>query len=62
MLTRDACDRIETQLLHEVSNRAKLGGYSPDSGTLLLLCQTCFELIRHIREKMPSPKSKKTDE
>ena len=59
MLSRDQCERYEAILLHEISKRRSLGGYSPDAGSLLTLCEICYEIVRDRREKMPMPKKKK---
>ena len=45
MLSRDQCERYEAILLHEISKRRSLGGYSPDAGSLLTLCEICYEIV-----------------
>ncbi len=62
MLSRDQLEVYEKWLLSEIARRRPLGGYSPESGTMLMLCEIMYETIRHIREKMPLPKPKKTDD
>jgi hypothetical protein len=59
MLNRDQIEQYERSLMKEIANRQQLGAYSPDAPTILFLCQMCFELIRHLKEKMPAPKAKR---
>lgn len=54
MLSNDKCEQLEILLHEEIGKRHKLGGYSPDAPTILMLCEICFELIRHIRESKKS--------
>lgn len=58
MLSRRECESYEAILHKEIADRQRLGGYSPDSGTLQMLCQLCFELIRHTKESLPEPATK----
>lgn len=60
MLRREDCEAFEKILHKEIASRQQLGGYSPESMTILLLCQIAFELMRHIRETEKPTKSKKT--
>ena len=59
MLSRDQCEAYEKILMSEIAKRRSLGGYSPDADALLMLCTMLFELVRHMRERMPAPKAKK---
>jgi len=61
VLNRDECDRLEAMLHKEIATRSGLGGYSPEAGTILMLCQMSFELVRHIKETLPAPKKKKEE-
>jgi hypothetical protein len=58
MLKRPELERLENILHKEIATRQALGGYSPEAGTILTLCQISFELLRHIRETLPGPKPK----
>lgn len=62
MLSREECDKLELMLHKEIAKRSALGGYSPEAGTILMLCQLGFDLLRHIKETLPKPKTKKTKE
>lgn len=52
----------EDRLMKEISQRRQLGGYSPESMTILGLCELSFELCRHLRERLPRPKTPKESE
>lgn len=58
MLSREQIERLENVLMREISERRARGGYSPDAGTIQFLCESMYELLRHMREKMPAPKKK----
>lgn len=59
MLSREDCDRFEVILHKEIATRKQLGGYSPDAGTIEMLCSLGFELIRHIKETLPDTTTKR---
>lgn len=61
MLSRDQLESYEKRLMTEISKRRPLGGYSPEAGTILMLCEMMYEVTRHIRERMPAPKRKADD-
>lgn len=56
MLSRDQLEVYEKWLMSEIARRRPLGGYSPESGTMLMLCEISYELCRHIRERLPKPR------
>lgn len=62
MLSRDQLEGYEKRLMTEISKRRPLGIYNTEAGTVLLLCEMMYEVIRHIREKMPAPRIKKGQE
>jgi hypothetical protein len=62
MLSRDQLEGYEKILMNEIATRRPLGGYSPEAGTILMLCEMMFEITRHIRERMPAPKRKVDDD
>lgn len=60
MLSREDCERFEQALHKEIAERHARGGYSPDAATLEFLCRVAFELVRHVREKLPAHKPAKS--
>lgn len=62
MLSRDQLERYEKVLMTEITKRRPLGGYSPEAGTILMICEMMYEVCRHIRERMPAPRRKADDD
>lgn len=61
MNRRDAED-LERRLLAEIAKRRSLGGYSPDAGALLMLCEVAYEVVRHLKDRMPRPPKPKDED
>lgn len=62
MLRRDQLERYEKVLMTEISKRRPLGIYNTEAGTVLMLCEMTYEIVRHLREKMPVPRRSKEKE
>lgn len=62
MLSRDQLESYEKALMTEISKRRPLGIYNTEAGTVLMLCEMTYEIVRHLREKMPVPRRKSNDE
>lgn len=41
-------EAIEARLAEEIAQRTKLGGYSPDAGTILYLCEVVLALTQYV--------------
>lgn len=57
-MNRKEAEELEAKLMAEVTRRRSLGGYSPDAPTLLLITEALYEIVRHMRERMPAPPKK----
>lgn len=58
-MNRKEAEELEDRLLREVARRRNLGGYSPDAPAMLMLCEVMYEIVRHLKERMPKPSPKK---
>ena len=54
MITKESMKRYEDAVMKEIVTRRGLGGYSPEAGTILQLCEITLEMLRHIKETSPS--------
>ena len=50
MLTPRDFENYRNLLHTEIANRQALGGYSPEAGTILMLCRLSFDLLQHLEE------------
>lgn len=57
-MNRKEAEELEDRLLREVARRRNLGGYSPDSPAMLMFAETLYEIVRHLKERLPAPKTK----
>lgn len=55
-MTRDEIERVEARIMEEVVKRRRLGGYSMEAEGILLLTETMFQVIQHLKAEMPVKK------
>ena len=57
-MDRKDLEALEARMMKIVVQRRQLGSYNSEAETILLLSETVYDLVRHLREKAPRPKDK----
>lgn len=55
-MKRDDMEELEAKLLQEVAKRRRLGEFDANAAAVLLCMESCYEILRHIREATPRGK------
>ena len=52
-MTRKDLEELEKELMKLVVNRRHLGGYDTNAEAILLITETLYKIVQHIREQAP---------
>lgn len=59
-MKREDLELLERKLLDEIAKRRQLGGYSTDAFALLMLTETLYEVVRHLKDNLPTSDKART--
>lgn len=59
MATREDFEEIERVLMKEIVHRRQLGGFDANAPAVLILLETFYKVVVHLRERMPRDKKAK---